>query len=35
MSLKKGIKKIAEKTLQSKYFPNKKILLESIPDLSC
>ena len=35
MGMKKLIKKFAESIFQSKWYPNKKILLESIPDLSC
>lgn len=35
MGVKKVIRKIAEKVFQSNWYPNKKILLESIPDLSC
>lgn len=35
MSIKKAIKKLAEKIFQSSRYPNKKILLESVPDLSC
>ncbi len=35
MGIKKTIRKIAEKVFQSKWYPNKKILLESVPDLSC
>ena len=35
MSIKKAIKKLAEKVFQSSWYPNKKILLESVPDLSC
>ena len=33
--MKKTIKKLAEKIFQSNWYPNKKILLESIPDMSC
>lgn len=35
MSIKKTIKKLAEKIFQSNWYPNKKILLESVPDMSC
>lgn len=35
MSIKSFIKKVAEKVFQSNWYPNKKILLESIPDMSC
>lgn len=35
MGIKKRIRKVAEKIFQSNWYPNKKILLESIPDLSC
>ncbi|MBE6824268.1 MAG: hypothetical protein E7513_02860 [Ruminococcaceae bacterium] len=35
MSIKKAIRKVAEKVFQSNWYPNKKILLESIPDMSC
>ncbi len=35
MSIKRAIKKFAEKIFQSKWYPNKKILLESVPDMSC
>ncbi len=33
MSIKKAIKKLAEKVFQSNWYPNKKILLESVPDM--
>ena len=35
MSIKSFIRKTAEKVFQSNWYPNKKILLESIPDMSC
>lgn len=35
MNIKKLIRKTAELIFQSKWYPNKKIVLESIPDLSC
>lgn len=35
MNIKKLIRKLAEKIFQSNWYPNKKILLESIPDMSC
>lgn len=35
MQLKIKVKKFAEKIFQSKWYPNKKILLESVPDMSC
>lgn len=35
MCIKKTIRKTAEKIFQSNWYPNKKILLESIPDMSC
>lgn len=35
MSFKKALKSAAGKVFQSRFYPNKKILLESIPDLSC
>ncbi len=35
MGIKRLIKKAAEAVFQSKWYPNKKILLESVPDLSC
>lgn len=34
MKIKKVIKKVAENVFQSSWYPNKKIILESIPDLS-
>lgn len=35
MNIKKLIRKTAEVIFQSKWYPNKKILLESVPDMSC
>lgn len=35
MGIKKILRILAEKVFQSKWYPNKKILLESVPDLSC
>ena len=35
MGIKKLIRKTAEKIFQSNWYPNKKILLESVPDMSC
>ena len=35
MKVKRIIRKMAESIFQSKWYPNKKILLESDPDLSC
>ena len=35
MNVKRIIRKMAESIFQSKWYPNKKILLESVPDLSC
>ena len=35
MNVKKLIRKLAEKIFQSNWYPNKKILLESVPDMSC
>lgn len=35
MGMKKLIRKAAEFIFQSRWYPNKKILLESVPDLSC
>lgn len=35
MGIKKSIRAIAEKVFQSNWYPNKRILLESIPDMSC
>lgn len=35
MGIKSIIRKAAEKVFQSNWYPNKKILLESVPDLSC
>ena len=35
MGIKKTIRNIAEKIFQSNWYPNKKILIESVPDMSC
>ncbi len=35
MALKKIIRKLAESIFQANWYPNKKILLESVPDMSC
>lgn len=35
MGIKQVIRKTAEKIFQSSWYPNKKILLESVPDMSC
>ncbi len=35
VDMKKLIRKMAEKIFQSSWYPNKKILLESVPDMSC
>ncbi len=35
MGLKQVLRKAAEAVLQSKWYPNKKILIESVPDRSC
>lgn len=35
MGVKKGLKKVLLSIFQSRWYPNKKIIFESIPDLSC